>query len=88
MTENPTIEFVRQQLMLFSESVACRAYLIHDNALMFDIDYLPLQSRIRQNRSGSAEPEQHYGAVFQDSKKRGAAQFSADREESGSEDSG
>ena len=40
ITENPTREFVRQQLMLFSETIASRAYLIHDNALMFNIDYL------------------------------------------------
>ena len=40
ITENPTREFVRQQLMLFTESIAGRAYLIHDNALMFNIDYL------------------------------------------------
>jgi transposase InsO family protein len=40
ITENPTREFVRQQLMLLSEAVAGKAHLIHDNALMFDIDYL------------------------------------------------
>ncbi len=40
ITENPTREFVRQQLMLFNESRVGRAYLIHDNALMFYIDYL------------------------------------------------
>jgi transposase InsO family protein len=40
ITENPTREFVRQQLMLLSEVVAGKAYLIHDNALMFDVDYL------------------------------------------------
>jgi putative transposase len=40
ITENPTREFVRQQLMLFSELIASKAYLIHDNALMFNIDYL------------------------------------------------
>jgi transposase InsO family protein len=40
VTENPTREFVRQQLMLFTESMATRAYLIHDNALMFNIEYL------------------------------------------------
>ena len=40
IAENPTREFVRQQLMLFSESIASRAYLIHDNALMFNIEYL------------------------------------------------
>ena len=40
ITENPTREFVRQQLMLFTESIAGSAYLIHDNALMFNIDYL------------------------------------------------
>jgi transposase InsO family protein len=40
LTENPTREFVRQQLMLFSERIASKVYLIHDNALMFNIDYL------------------------------------------------
>ena len=40
ITENPTREFVRQQLMLFTESIATRAYLIHDNALMLNIEYL------------------------------------------------
>ena len=40
LTENPTREFVRQQLMLFSEAIAGKAYLIHDNALMFNIDFL------------------------------------------------
>jgi putative transposase len=40
VTENPTREFVRQQLMLLSETIARRVYLIHDNALMFNIDYL------------------------------------------------
>jgi putative transposase len=40
ITENPTREFARQQLMLFSEAIAGKAYLIHDNALMFNIDYL------------------------------------------------
>ena len=32
LTENPTREFVRQQLMLLSEAIARRVYLIHDNA--------------------------------------------------------
>ena len=40
LTENPAREFVRQQLMLLNETVARRVYLIHDNALMFNIDYL------------------------------------------------
>lgn len=40
ITENPTREFVRQQLRLLSEAIASRAYLIHDNALMFNIDCL------------------------------------------------
>ena len=31
---------VRQQLILFSETIAGRAHLIHDNALMLNIDYL------------------------------------------------
>ena len=40
VTENPTREFVRQQLILFSERVASTAYVIHDNAAMFNIDFL------------------------------------------------
>jgi hypothetical protein len=40
ITENSTREFVRQQLMLFSEAIAGKAYLIHDNGLMFNIDFL------------------------------------------------
>ena len=40
ITENPTRKFVRQQLMLFSERIVGKAYLIHDNALMFNIDFL------------------------------------------------
>ncbi len=40
LTENPTREFVRQQLMLLSETTARRVYLIHDNALMFNMDFL------------------------------------------------
>ena len=40
ITENPTREFVRQQLMLFSERMASTVYVIHDNALMFNIDFL------------------------------------------------
>ena len=40
ITENPTREFVRQQLILFSERMASTAYLIHDNAVMFNIDFL------------------------------------------------
>ena len=40
ITENPTREFVRQQLILFSETIASRVYMIHDNALMFYLDYL------------------------------------------------
>jgi hypothetical protein len=40
VTENPTREFVRQQLILFTEPIAGRMYLIHDNALMFNIDFL------------------------------------------------
>ena len=39
ITENPSREFVRQQLILFTESIAGRMYLIHDNALMFNIDF-------------------------------------------------
>ena len=40
ITENPTREFVRQQLIFLSESIANRVYLIHDNARMFTIDML------------------------------------------------
>ena len=40
ITENLAREFLRQQLMLFTESIATRAYLIHDNALMFNIGNL------------------------------------------------
>jgi len=40
ITENLAREFLRQQLMLFTESIATRAYLIHDNALMLNIEYL------------------------------------------------
>jgi hypothetical protein len=40
ITENPTREFVRQQLMSLSETIARRASLIHDNAFMFNIDLL------------------------------------------------
>jgi hypothetical protein len=39
-TENPTREFVRQQVMLFDEAVAGNAYIIHENALMLNIDFL------------------------------------------------
>ena len=39
VTENSTREFVRQQLILFSERVAIKAYVIHDNAQMFNIDF-------------------------------------------------
>jgi hypothetical protein len=40
LTENATSEFVRRPLMLVSERITSKAYLIHDNALMFNIDYL------------------------------------------------
>ena len=40
ITENPTREFVRQQLILFTERTASTAYVIHDNAPMFNIDFL------------------------------------------------
>jgi hypothetical protein len=40
ITENHTREFVRQQLMLFGETLASRVYLIHDNVLMFNFDFL------------------------------------------------
>lgn len=40
MTENPTREFVRPQVVLFSESTAKPANLSHDNAPMFNLDLL------------------------------------------------
>ena len=40
ITENPTREFVRQQLIQFSERMTSTAYVIHDNAAMFNIDFL------------------------------------------------
>jgi putative transposase len=40
ITENPTREFVRQQLILFRETIADKVYLIHDNALMFNIHFI------------------------------------------------
>ena len=40
ITENPTREFIRQQLMLFNDTLASTAYVIHDYALKFNIDFL------------------------------------------------
>ena len=40
ITENPTREFVRQQVILFTERMAGTAFMIHDNAPMFNIDFL------------------------------------------------
>jgi putative transposase len=40
ITGNPTREFVRQELTLFKETIADKVYLIHDNALMFNIDFI------------------------------------------------
>ena len=40
ITENPTREFVRQQLILLSERMTSTAHLIHDNGPMFNIDFL------------------------------------------------
>jgi putative transposase len=40
ITENPTREFVRQQVIRFSESMAGKAYVIHDNSAMFNIDFV------------------------------------------------
>ncbi len=51
ITENPTREFVRQQLMFLSETIACRAYLIHDPA-MRDVD---VQHRPIGVQSGSSQ---------------------------------
>ncbi len=91
ITENPTRELVRQQLILFTESIASRAYLIHDPALRdVDVQYrLPgVQSGIDQNRSRGTEYEQYLGAVLQVGEKRSTGQFpahwpSSDREDSG-----
>ena len=40
MTENPTREFVRQQLILFSERMASTAYVIHDNAAVLNFNFV------------------------------------------------
>jgi hypothetical protein len=74
--------------MLFSESIASRAYLIHDDALMFNIDYLAYT--LVSVRTGVEAPNMNsiMERLFEDSEKRGAGQFSADWQESGSEDSG
>jgi hypothetical protein len=40
VTENPTREFVRQQLILFSERMASTAYVIHDNSAVFNFNSL------------------------------------------------
>jgi transposase InsO family protein len=40
ITENPTREFVRQQLILFGETIAGKVFLIHDNASVFNLDFL------------------------------------------------
>ena len=40
ITENPTREFVRQQVIRFSERMVGTAYMIHDNAPVFNIDFL------------------------------------------------
>lgn len=70
ITENPTRESVRQQLILLSEAVAGKAYLMHDNALVFNIDYLmynlvsvrtgikaPNMNRIRERLFGPVRRE-------------------------------
>ena len=51
MTENPTREFVRHQLMFLSETIACKAYLIHDPALR-DVD---VQHRLIGVHPGSSQ---------------------------------
>jgi len=55
---------------------------------MFNIDYLPYS--LVSVRTGVEAPNMNsiMDRFLQDSEKRGAGQFSADRQESGSEDSG
>jgi putative transposase len=40
ITENPTREFVRQQMILLSETIASKVHLIHDNASVFNLNFL------------------------------------------------
>ena len=40
ITQNPTREWVRQQIIAFSECLNKTVYLIHDNAQQFKLDYL------------------------------------------------
>jgi len=86
ITEYPTREFIRQQLMLFSETIASRVYLIDDNALMFNIDLLAYN--LVSVRIGVEAPnmKQHHGTVFQVSEKRSAGRFSADWQKSDREE--
>jgi hypothetical protein len=40
ITQNPTREFVRQQIIEFEKQVNRVVYMIHDNAVQFNLDYL------------------------------------------------
>jgi transposase InsO family protein len=40
ITQNPTREFLRQQMIEFSENLNMAVYLIHDNAQQFKLNYL------------------------------------------------
>ena len=40
ITENPTREFVRQQIIEFENQVSRLVYMIHDNAFQFNLNYL------------------------------------------------
>jgi len=40
ITQNPIKEFVRQQIIIFSESMEEKCYMIRDNALQFNLDYM------------------------------------------------
>jgi transposase InsO family protein len=40
ITQNPTREFLRQQIIEFSDSLKNSAYIIHDNAAQFHLDFL------------------------------------------------
>jgi transposase InsO family protein len=41
ITQNPCREFVRQQLIEFSDKLKNSAYIIHDNAAQFHLNFLP-----------------------------------------------
>ena len=40
ITQNPIKEFVKQQIILFSENLKDKVYMIRDNAAQFNLDYL------------------------------------------------